>query len=290
MFPSESLNKAAESIAAVKGGIADITWTSLSYFPGQFPLTSVMELPFLSLPSGKVDGRPLSGGGVVSHISQELYDTIPEMRAEWSGVKLLFFHNNDPAWLYTKNKPVKNMKDLQGLKVRDTGAYRVQMWKLVGASPIAMPMPDVYDAADKGVIEGSVGGFSGIGTFRHYEVFNTWIDLPGMVPSQFGVMMNLDKWNSLPPDIQQAILSVSGMWGAEFAGENGFGADTRDEVLETAKKAGKPMQGVHFDEADKFKELASKPVWDKWVADANAKGLPGQKVLDAAIRLIEKYK
>ena len=33
-----------------------------------------------------------------------------------------------------------------------------------------------------------------------------------------------------------------------------------------------------------------KAVWDKWAADMEAKGLPGRKVLDEAVKLVEKYK
>ena len=43
-------------------------------------------------------------------------------------------------------------------------------------------------------------------------------------------------------------------------------------------------------EVEEWMEIGAKPVWEDWVAEMQAKGLPGQKVLDEALRLMEKYK
>jgi hypothetical protein len=36
-------------------------------------------------------------------------------------------------------------------------------------------------------------------------------------------------------------------------------------------------------------KATGKPAWDKWVKDMKAKGLPGQEVLDEAVKLVNKY-
>jgi TRAP-type C4-dicarboxylate transport system substrate-binding protein len=152
MYPAESLFKAREAYEATRGGITDINWTILGYYTGRFPLTSVMSLPFLNLASGHINGKLRSGGAVNSHIMQELYETLPEIQGEWKEVKLLMLNCTDPYLIYTTKKPVRNGNDLKGLKLRELGGPPSEMWKLLGATPVLLSMPDVYESASKGVI------------------------------------------------------------------------------------------------------------------------------------------
>ena len=291
MYPAQSLCKANESIEATKGGVTDITWIILGYFPGSFPLAEVISLPFLSIPSGKVDGRTLSGGAINSRILQELYETFPEIQAEFADVKLLFLQATDPQNLITTKKPVRNLNDLKGMKIRALGGYPSEMFKMLGASPMLLSTPECYEAAAKGVIDGMRTGWAGIGTHRLYEVFNYWTEIP-LLAAEFAVIMNKEKWDTLPPDIQEAIMSVSGIPGAEFAGDSAFGADVKEETLALIQKEGHTMEIIIPDpgEEERWKEIAGKPLWDQWVAERQGKGLPGQKVLDEALRLLAKYR
>ncbi len=290
-YPAESLFKAREVIEATVGGVADIAWVQVGYFAASFPLTSVMSLPFLCLDSGKIDGKERSGGAVNSHILQELYETFPEVQAEWKNVKCLFVHCTDPYKLFTTKKPVRTMDDLRGLKLRELAGPPTEMWKLLGASPMMLPAPDIYEAASKGVIDGNNAPWAMVATYKLFEVFKYWTAAPTSA-GQFAIIMNAGTWNKLPPDVQKAIMSVSGYSGAQFAGDGGWGFEARDIVLEAAKKAGYTLEKIDVTPAEfaKWKEIAGKPLWDKWVKDMEAKGLPGQKVLDKTLSLLDKYK
>ena len=291
MYPAESLAPANQMVQAITGGVADITWSQLGVYTNRFPLTSVMALPFMNLAAGQVGGRSLSGGGIDSHIIEELYETVPEIQAEWKDFKVLYLQSSDPFLLFTTKKAVRNMSDLNGMKIRDLGGYPSDMWKALGASPLTLNMPDVYDALQKGVIDGANVSLAAVTTYKLYEVAKYYTDAPTTDSPQF-VIMNKDTWNGLPKDIQDQIMSVSGIPGAEFSGEAGWGADVKTELIAAAQKAGSALQQGSLDqgEFDKWKQIAGKPIWDKWVADMNSKGLPGQKVLDAALALINKYK
>jgi TRAP-type C4-dicarboxylate transport system substrate-binding protein len=290
-YPAQSLCKARESIEAVRGGLADITWTIPAYFPGRFPLSTVMELPFLSLPSGHIDGKEVCAAEVNGRIMQELFEEFPEMQAEFKGIKQLFFNSTGSKILITRKVRVENMKDLKGMKIREIGAYASEMWKKLGAIPMNIPMPDVYEAASKGVIEGFNMNWGGIDTWKYYEPFNYWTDAPTIVTTQM-TLMNEKKWNSLPKDIQEAIASVSGVYGAQFGGREAFGFDVREETLATAKKQGETFEKVSLEpgEYERWVEVGGRPIWNQWVKDMEAKGFPGQKILDEAQRLVKKYK
>lgn len=290
MYPAESLAKAGQELEAILGGMADFTWSIMGYYTGRFPLSSVTALPFLCLSSGKIDGKPRSSAAVNSHIQQELYETLPEIQAEWKDVKVLYLFCTDPYQLFTSKKPVRNMGDLKGLKIRELGGYPSEMWKLFGATPATIPMPDVYDATSKGVIDGGNLPWSAFSAFKLYEVFKYWVDAPTIPSPQF-VIMNLDKWHSLSPDIQKAIMSVSGYTGAEFAGDSGWGFEVKNDILALAQKAGITLEKTELmsGEFDRWKEVAGKPIWDRWVSDMKAKGLNGQKILDTTNSLLKKY-
>lgn len=110
-YPSETLFKSADTIEGVKGGIADIAWTVLGFFPGRFPVSTVMSVPLLNLPGATKNSR----------IMQELYETTPEIQAEFKGMKVLFLHTSEPYFLATTKKPVTTLNDIKGLKIRETG-------------------------------------------------------------------------------------------------------------------------------------------------------------------------
>jgi TRAP-type C4-dicarboxylate transport system substrate-binding protein len=279
-YPAQSLAKAKEMVTAIEGGIADMAWSPLGYFTGRFPLSTVIELPFMALSSAEKN----------SQVLQELYETTPEMQKEFSSVKVLFLHTSSPYFIATSKTPVRNLDDIKGLKLRVMGAYPIKASKLLGLSPLFMPMPGVYEAGEKGVLDGSILPWAAVATFNLFEVFHYWTNVDLWI-AHFIYMMNLDKWNSLPPDIQKAIMSVSGMNGAGWGGNAGFGPDVQDDTMAKARKAGQKFERVSLDpgELEKWKKIAGEPIWDEWVKEMEKKGLPGQKVFDKARRLIKKY-
>jgi TRAP-type C4-dicarboxylate transport system substrate-binding protein len=104
-------------------------------------------------------------------------------------------------------------------------------------------------------------------------------------------MMNLKTWNSLPADIQQIIEDLSGKERSRIAAaafEKGE-AFLKGMITGIDKKAGKPgPYTLTKEERARWLETV-RPIWYKWAEEKDAKGLPGTKVLEDALRLIEKY-
>jgi len=292
IYPSETLFKAKEAIVAVEQGITDIGWILIGFYPGRYPLGDIVSLPFINLPSGTVDGRKLGPSEINSHILMELFEKFPEMQAEMAGVKPLILHTAGPTSLWT-NKLVSNIDQIKGLKVRSYSGPDADMWKALGAAPVPMPLPQVYESAEKGVLDGCNVDWGGINAYRLHEVLPYRVNL-SITLGRYALVMNEAKWKSLPADIQDAIMKLSGIPGAEFAGrgmEMGAGTTIDEMVRATAKKDGKPIVETDFSPADvaKWKALAQ-PLYDKYMAELKAKGLPGEKILAEAQKLIEKYK
>ena len=280
-YPAQSLAKAREIVAAIEGGVTDIGWIVPGYFPGRFPLTEVITLPFVATPSAEKNGR----------ILQELYETTPAFKKEWASMKLLYLVCTTPYFIATNEKPVRNMGDLKGLKIRVDGSVPSKAAKRLGATPVFLPVPGIYEAAEKGVIDGSVQMWAMVATFRTYEVFKYWTDV-SLWPAAIAIAMNLDKWNSLPPDVQKGIMSVSGAHGSAFAGRTAWGPHLQPEVYARAEKAGKKFEKISLDkgELEKWKNVAGKPILDEWVKRMEKKGLPGREVLNKALKLADQYR
>jgi len=290
MYPAQSLLTEKEMYTGVESGVTDIGWIVLGLFKGRFPLSEVMSLPFMNLLEGKVNGERYSAGRINSRIYWELYEKFPEMQAEWSTVKLLYVCTSYPAFLVTK-KPVHNQQELKGLKIRAHGGGQTDVVKALGGVPIQMSIPDVYTSVEKGIMDGMIANYAQLRTYRLYEVFDYYTPI-SLTVDPFAIVMNKDKWNDLPPDIQKQMESVSGLYGAEFAGDGAFGFDLVSGFSGDVEKAGATWEEAAPDpgEEEKWKEIAGKPIWDKWAADMEAKGLPGQAAIDELLSFIEKYK
>ncbi len=280
VYPAQSLIKAKEMVTGIETGVADMAWTPLGYFTGRFPLTTVTMLPFMALDTG----------GKNSLVLQELFETIPEVKREYRSVKMLSLHASDAYHVFTSKRPVRTLEDIKGLKLRIMGAYPIMASKRLGLSPLFMPMPGVYEAGEKGVLDGAALPWAAVATFNLFEVYPYWTNVD-LWSAPFMIFMNKDKWDSLPKDIQEAIESVSNMNAARWLGDAAWGPVVKDETLAKAEKAGKKLEMISLapGELEKWKAIAGPPVWDSWVEEMNKKGLPGKKVLDAAEKLMKKY-
>jgi TRAP-type C4-dicarboxylate transport system substrate-binding protein len=291
MFPAQSIAAIADNYDATINNLAQLTWIPTSPYQGRFSLSEVISLPFLALPSGTINGKKVGPAAVNSYILEELYETVPEIQKQWEQTKVLFLHTTDSFFIVSK-KPVKSLADVKGMKIVVLGSGpTLEMWGKLGASPLYMPAPSVYEAGQKGVVDAVATNWANLGTYRYNEVFPYGTDMTSFV-TMFGLVMNKETWNKLSPEVQKQVMSVSGQAGAEFASNTAFGADAQNDVMNNIKKAGSSLTMGQLDpgEQDKMKTLAGKPVWDKWVADMKARNLAADKVLDAALKLVDKYK
>jgi TRAP-type C4-dicarboxylate transport system substrate-binding protein len=291
MYPAQSLATLADNYDATVSNLSQISWSATSPYQGRFSLTEVITLPFLSAATGTLNGQKVPGAVVSSRMVQELYDAMPELQKEWAQTKPLVFHTTDTHFLATQ-KPIKSLVDMKGVKIAVPGAGPgLEMWKKMGASPTYIPASSLYESAQKGVVDACAVNWGSLGTFRYYEIFSYGTEMSSFV-TMFGLVMNLETWNKLPAEVQKQVMSVSGVTGAEFAGSTAFGFEASAAVQKQIKAVGKSFELVQLNEGeqDKMKAVAGKPIWDEWVTAMKARGLAGDKVLEAALKLAEKYK
>ncbi len=280
-YGAQTLVKGADTWEAVKTGITDMGWCPHGYWPGMTPLSEVITLPAL----------PLRTAEQTASILWQINEKFPAIQKEFKDVKMIAFPCCYPYGLVMSKKLVKTIEDLRGMKIKVLAGPSVDQMKALGAVPIVMPFPEVYTALDKGIINGCAIPYEVLHSWKIGEVakYVTILPLTGTLHS---VPMNLKKWNSLPPDIQKEIMSVSGFEGSKFVSRHYW--DIAGELsFENCKKAGielviyKPSQ----EELKRFEEIGGRPVWKVWIEKMEAKGYPeAKKIIDEILRLAEAWK
>jgi len=261
---------------AVRAGIGDFAWAIHGYTPGKFPLSTVMELPFL-IPTPTV--------GIGGPIFRDLYEEFPEIRAEYKDWKLLWLELHMAADIHSR-KPITSLDQLKGMKVlTQPSESKIELMKLLGATPINMDVSDFYTALSRGMADAAFMAWGAYEATRMYELTSCHY-LIAALPVACYYIMNKDTFNSLSPFDQKIVEAVLGLggWGAM----RDTLAWSRWRVINGPCKDDQYFEPSPEDIA-KARKLA-KPVWDKWVAQGEAKGLPARQVLNRTIELVEKYK
>jgi TRAP-type C4-dicarboxylate transport system substrate-binding protein len=187
--------------------------------------------------------------------------------------------------LMTKNKAIRTLDDFKGLKIRAIGAGMTDCVKALGAVPVSMPASEIYNAIERGVIDGTLFHRGGLVEFNFKDVVNylTYLGLAGPVST---ATMNLKTWNSLPPNVRQAFMDLEEP-AAPFAGKMYDDNDLRG--LEAFRAKG--GEEIYLSDADMKKAFELfKPIVDKWVAETAAKGKPAAATLDYFMQEINKIK
>ncbi|NLB18454.1 MAG: TRAP transporter substrate-binding protein DctP, partial [Syntrophomonadaceae bacterium] len=212
----------------------------------------------------------------------EYYQTLKPK--ELDDVKVILLWAVGPGWIHT-SEPLTKVSDLKGLKIRSTGAF-IDAVKLCGGEPIGMPMPDTYMAAQKALIDAAITPPESLETWKFCELWKHSTFLPTFYSHFQFLVMNLDKWNSLPADLQAAFESVTDQ-GVKEAGQ--IWTYYNIQGIEYAKNEPGGHEYIYFspEEEAKLLELI-KPVREDYIKELNEKGLPGEEIVNLANEIMSK--
>lgn len=271
LFYGGTLTPAEQCYDGVSKGISDIGMSCFAYTRGRFPVMEVLDLPL-----GYTNGR------VATRVANEFYNKLKPK--DLDDVKVLYIHAHGPGLLHTK-KPVKSLADLKGMKIRSTG-LSAKIVESLGAVPVAMPQGATYESLQKGVVEGTLGPIEVLKGWKQAEVIKSTTECYdiGYTTAMF-VVMNINKWNSLPTDIQKIFTDVSNEW----IDVHGKAWDDLDaEGREFSKSLGNKIIPLSKEENIRWKK-AVRPIIDDYIKSAESKGLPGKQAVKEAEALIKKY-
>ena len=272
-YPGCTLTKPAQVYDGVVTDRSDIGQSCLIYTRGRFPLMSFIHLPW---------GNP--SGEFATAIINEVYQKFKPK--ELSDVKVLYLHAHGPGLIHTRKKPIFKLADFRGLKIRTPGAVS-EMIKALGAIPVSMPMPEVYQALQRGVVDGAVYPEETNKGWKMAEVTHYTIACyPIAYSVGFFVVMNKQKWNELPDNIKKIIDEVDREWAIKTG-------KTWDKIdydgFKYTLSLGNQVIGIPPREAKKWKAKV-RVVIDNYIKMTEKKGLPGKQVIDLLFKDLKLYK
>jgi len=273
IHPGGALAPAPAHYENVVAGAFDIGWTLQGYTPGRFPLSGIVELPFL-----------WSSAQEATRIFWQLFEELPALQNEYRDVKVLATWTHDLGQLYTTSKPVRTLEDLRGLKIRAPGPVQVSMLRALGAVPVTMPAGEVYDALERGVVDGLVIGHSAIKSYRleqlvkHATLANSYV--AAMI-----VAMNQQSYKKLSAEDRALLDSLTGKRMAMLGAKN-YDEEANDG-LDALKKVKASFHQLAPPEIEKWKQ-ATAQVNREWLKEMESKGRPGKQVYDKMLSLISK--
>jgi TRAP-type C4-dicarboxylate transport system substrate-binding protein len=269
-FPGGTLLPAKNIFDGVVAGMADIGNFAMSYQPGRFPLSEAIDLPV-----GFRNARAAS---------MALFDLIEKYQPkEFTNVKVITVFTCPPADLMTK-VPVRSLRDIKGMELRTSGTG-TDVLKRIGAIPVGMPQSEAPEAIQKGIVKGNVSSMEILKDFN-FASYLPYATEANLFVVSFAVVMNKDKWNSLPEDVKKVIDGLT-REQAEWTGA--YVDDHVKEALEWSKKK-YGHQVIRLSDADQGEiSRLTKPMIDDYVKKVTSQGLPGKEIIKDVYTLRQKY-
>jgi TRAP-type transport system periplasmic protein len=274
VFPGASLCKPTQQYDCARSGIADLAWGVTGWTPGRFPMTSVIELPFLV--------RTAAGSAQILADLWEKY-----LQREYDDVHVLYLHTPPAVHINTHSKPIRVLDDFKKMKIRTPTALTSTLLETLGATPVGMPANEIYQNMSARVVDGFTMPFEAIPPFRLHEVskYHTEVWISGS--AAFAMFMNKARYAALPAEVRQVLdettsrqsywKQIGASWDkAEIVGRQAV-LDNKNEIYtlpaEERRRWRQAVQGLD----------------DKWAAELEAKGLPGKALVQEARRLSVQY-
>jgi len=269
-YPGGSLLKGPKIYDGVLKGITDIGMSVFGYTRGVFPSMEAIDLP-LGYPSGKV----------ATCVINEFYNRFRPK--ELSKVKVMYLHAHGPGLLHSK-KAVYKLEDIKGLKIRSTG-FCAKLVKALGGIPVAMGQGGTYEALQKGVVDATFSPMEVLKGWKQAEVIDYTTECYSVgYTTGFYVFMNLDKWNSLPKDVQKVIEQVNREW----IPKHGQAWDKSDEEgRKFTLKLGNKIIPLSEAESKRWAK-AAESVFEEYIKSAEKRGVPGREYVNFIKEAIKK--
>lgn len=275
VLPTKAVVPHRETIDAVANGILDGDLNAVSYFSGRDPAFAILGdlIAGYDTPD-QVQTFCMHGGG--KEILQKLYDKYTKGKVHVIG-----------CGPYAKEalvakKPINNVAEFAGVKIRSPEGLASEVFKRAGASPVSLPFSEVYTALEKGIVDAADASAyvnnaaHGMHKIAKYPLYP---GIHSMAVLQF--IVNKDVWNKLTPG-QQVMLET---WYIAAYTSMRREADLQDRALVAKDKEAGDLTVINWaqGERDKFRKIAVE-AWKDYGAQSDL----AQEALDAHLSFMSK--
>ncbi len=273
-YYAQSLHPHREGFTAVRDGIADMSYCFANFESSSFDLIHAITLPGV-----------LGGSAASTQVFTELYPKYFKNEYEKMGVLILNPFVPPPYNAIGSHK-YETLADWKGSKTKVSGTIQTEAMLLLGAVPnTSITAGESYTALQRGVIDSVQLNDAIFITFKLHEIARMHSET-SLFSINLEGCMSKEWFEKLPPDLQKVVYH----WAQKrnHAIVQGF----YERTLRDARKL-MTDRGVKFvkpSEEERQKWLAiTQPVTDKWIKDAEAKGLPAKQLVADLKQLSAKY-
>ena len=273
-FPSAQMGPTPGHYDFARTGQADVSWFLHGGTPGRFPLTEIINLPFM-VGSAEIGTKVLNDAQLRARY----------LDAEHKGIKVLMLFTHQPGGPHTTKKAIRNLDDFKGLRLRFASPTIRDMVQALGATPVGVPPTEIAEQLQKGTIDGAFMDYGGVGiAFKLGGTIKYSTELYAYVTS-FGLGMNEDFWNGLAPDLKKLV--TNSVTGKEA--EVGRAWDALDVPGKKAVMDG-GAEAIRFSAAEnaKVRKIGAE-VSEAKIKEYESKGLPGRAVYEQMRALADKH-
>lgn len=256
---------------AVVSGVAGMGFVLPAYTPGRFPMTQILEYPFMF-------NSALQANMVAKAMTPMLREH------EYTDTHLIWVGGTDLGHFLLKS-PIATLEDLKGKKLRSPGPIYNEVIKKLHGVEVSLPVSDLYDAMDRGIVDGTVMAPSALISFRLMEVTEQIVEL-NMYTTPLIMFANKELWNKVSTEDQASIMAIADSFSERI------GKQYDEEVAHAMSVAAEKNKNVYqLSDADMaaFHALVE-PMIKGWVADLEASGKPGQELYDLAVKAAKEYR
>ena len=234
-----------------RAGAVDIALALPGVPRARHPRTVLMELPFV-----------VRKASTATKVLNAIYAKY--LAPDFPGVKMITLTSTNAGSIHSRTKPIKDIADLKGMRVRSPTPPITAMLEFIGATPVGLPPTQIYENAEKGTIDAVVMPWGPVGAFKLNEVLSHHLDADSYVVTQY-IIMNQKSYDALPADARKVFDEVS---AAHFTAEK-WGkvwTDTDEDAVAAAKKRGHKIEPVAAETRNKWRKQLE-PVIEKYLAE-----------------------
>lgn len=277
VYNGEALGALSTAIDDVESGVYEVGMVVPTYFYDSnfFPLT-IGSLAF-AYPDASVGSEMFAE-----------YLEIHKDEMKFEGLEIVGAFGTDP-YVFFSTEPISNIADLKAVPIKAQGDADASLLQAWGASPVALPTGEVYEALDKNTITAAPYTKVGIVSTKFYEVAPYMTDT-ALWGSTFGTVINKTFLDSLPDDLREIFDTELTPRVAELALDVYPQEVTEaDEALpDLLKENGGEVVAVSDEDELEFRSTGVEEQWLDWIALADKNGFDGQTFVDSWFELMEK--
>jgi TRAP-type C4-dicarboxylate transport system substrate-binding protein len=279
IYPGMQLGgRATELYDQARTGIVDVAWTITGYSPGRFPRLEVFELPWVAA----------SDAIRASAAAWDFYERYA--RDEFADVKLLAISTTGKGTLFMRDQEVRRPSDLSKLPIRVPSPVVAKTIQGYGALTKTLPVTELASALTKGEIAGLVTQYRIMSTLKldpFVSHATEFIGEDALYTAVYLIVMNKARYQSLPRDLRNIIDDRS---GHQLSARLGWQIDLWErDARRTVREGGAQVVDVEGDELELWKAASADRI-ASWIAERNAAGDDGKKLLEALRKIAEQYR